>query len=147
MIYLSVFTVRVKVTHEYHLYTSVYLAAFLFPGGGSLISSALLRCTQISGNGRVISRCRLVGFLFFMCLCISHNIISARRHAESGHEVMDRCELLSVTAGGCRLPAAAGESRSEASCYLILYVWLPLNTEPHKLRRVIAIQCQAVLVL
>lgn len=145
--HLSVTTVRVKVTHEYRLYTSVYSAAFLFPGGGSLISAALLRCSRISGNGRVISRCRLVGFLFFMCVCRSHNIISARRHAESGHEVMDRCELLSVAAGGCRLPAAAGESRSEASCHLILYVWLLLNTEPRKLRRVIAIQCHAGLVL
>ncbi|KAK2917465.1 hypothetical protein Q8A73_004211 [Channa argus] len=40
-------------------------------------------------------------------VCISHNMASARRHAESGQEVTDRCELLSNSAGGVVYPSCS----------------------------------------
>ncbi|KAK2857031.1 hypothetical protein Q5P01_005766 [Channa striata] len=42
-----------------------------------------------------------------VCVCISHHITSARRHAESGHEVTDRCERLSNSAGGVVYPSCS----------------------------------------
>lgn len=61
-------------------------------------------------------------------VCVSRNITSARRHAESGHEVTDRCELLSNSAGGVVYPSCSVvESEAWPVVSLTLNVWLRLN--------------------
>lgn len=94
-----------------------------FPNSGSLVSSTLLRCTQNSGNSHIG-----VGAGLWFFLCISHNITSARRHAESGHEAKDRCERLSDSAGGVVYPSHSGlESGATPVVSLTLYVCLCLD--------------------
>lgn len=74
--------------------------------------------------------CRLVGFFFCVCVWLSHNITSARRPAESGHEVTDRCELLSDSTGGVIYPSrSVVESEASPTVSLTLYVWLRLNEQ------------------
>ena len=61
-------------------------------------------------------------------VCVSYNITSARRHAESGHEAMDHCERLSDSAGGVVYPSCSVvESEASPVVSLTLYVWLLLN--------------------
>lgn len=67
---------------------------------------------------------------FVVFVHISQNITSARRPAESGHEVTDRCELLSNSAGGVIYPSCSVvESEAAPVVSLTLYVWPRLSEE------------------
>lgn len=88
-----------------------------------LFHQLYFKCTQISGISHVGV---FTGLWFLYAYPITSS--SARRHTESGHEVTDRCELLSNSAGGVVYPSCS-VVQSEASqvVSLTLYVWLHLE--------------------
>lgn len=105
--------------HMYYLQLyPIFTLTPIFQMAALLFNQLYVTCAHISGDS---------GALFMR---VSHNITSARRPAESGHEVTDRCELLSNSAGGVIYPSC-GVVESEASpvVSLILYVWLRLNKQ------------------
>ncbi|KAL7370009.1 hypothetical protein ABVT39_016067 [Epinephelus coioides] len=89
-------------------------------GERSSVTDEHPKCAQISENSHAAV---CAGFV-----CISRNITSARRHTESGHEVTERRELLSNSAGGVIYPSCSVvESEASPVVSLTLYVWLRLS--------------------